>query len=249
MLDYDLIYDDLNERSPRSTAFARYEEFLSRELPRRVCEMLEVAMNNELQPIEDKLKSQLVEMVRTCQEDLFRAYQQSLDPVSSTNSDANGHGTAGSNVAFSEPDPTNHSEPLVCTEVEENLAPFVSPPHLGLDTWPAFDGRGSLSGQLINNSESSDSGYNSLESLFQECINDRSQNTRGDQEWWNMINSNATDRFPSTSFEYPVFPTLNNEYIHTIDDQITPSIGGYTKKGKGRAGSTVDLGLPGQPEK
>ena len=152
-------------------------------------------------------------------------------------------------VVFSEPDPTNHSKPLVCTEVEENLAPFVSPPHLGLDTLPAFDGRGSLSGQLVNNGESSDSGYNSLESLSQECISDRSQNTRGDQEWWNIINSNTTDRFPSTSFEYPVFPTLNNEYIYTIDDQIIPSLGDYTKKGKGRAGSTVDLGLPGQPEK
>jgi len=64
-----------------------------------------------------------------------------------------------------------------------------------------------------------------------------------------MINSNATDGFPSTPFEYPMFPTLNNEYIYTIDDQITPSTGDYTKKGKGRAGSTVDLGLPGQPEK
>ena len=65
MLDYNLIYDGLNERSPRSIAFSRYEEFLSRELPRRVCKMLEVAMNNEFQPIEDKLKSQLADMVRT----------------------------------------------------------------------------------------------------------------------------------------------------------------------------------------
>ncbi|OCK96479.1 uncharacterized protein K441DRAFT_455207, partial [Cenococcum geophilum 1.58] len=54
----------------------RMPNFLSRELPCRVREMLEVAMNDELQPIEDKLKSQLVDMVRTCQEDLFRAYQQ-----------------------------------------------------------------------------------------------------------------------------------------------------------------------------
>jgi len=76
------------------------------------------------------------------------------------------HGVAGSNVASSKPDPTNHSKPLVYTEVGENLAPFVSPPHLGLDTWPVFDGQLSLSGQLINNGESSDSGYNSLESLF-----------------------------------------------------------------------------------
>ena len=187
MLDYDLIYDDLNEGSPRSTAFARYEEFLSRELPRRACKTLKVAMNNELQPIEDKPKSRLVDMVHTCQEGLFRAYQQSLNPVSLTNFDAKDHGAAGSNVAFSEPDPANHSKPLVGTEVEENLAPFVSPPHLGLDTWSIFDGQGSLSRRLINN-ESSDSGCNSLESLFRECINDRSQNTRGDQERWNTIN-------------------------------------------------------------
>ena len=101
--------------------------------------MLEVAIDNELQPIEDKLKSQLVGMVRTYQKDLFRAYQQSLDPVSSTNFDAKDHGAAGSNAAFSEPDPANYSKPLVGTGVEENLAPFVSPPHLGLDTWPIFD--------------------------------------------------------------------------------------------------------------
>ena len=127
--------------------------------------MLEAAMNNELQLIEDKLKSQLVDMVRTCQEGLFRDYQQSLDPVSSTNFDAKDHGAAGSSVALSELDPANHPNPLVDTEVEENLAPFVSPPHLGLDTWPAFDGQGSLLRQLINNGESSDSGYNSLVSI------------------------------------------------------------------------------------
>ena len=115
------------------------DESLSRELPHRGCKILEVTMNNELQPIEDKLKSQLVDMVRTYQKTLFRAYQQPPDPVSSTNFDTKDHGAAGSNVAFSEPDPANYSKPLVGTEVEENLAPFVSPPHLGLDTWPIFD--------------------------------------------------------------------------------------------------------------
>jgi hypothetical protein len=46
------------ESLQRSAGFARYEEFLSRELPRMVQRELELAMERELELIEDRPQSQ-----------------------------------------------------------------------------------------------------------------------------------------------------------------------------------------------
>ncbi|OCK99731.1 uncharacterized protein K441DRAFT_673257 [Cenococcum geophilum 1.58] len=81
----DLTLEQKTGNSPGSTGFARYEEFLSRELPRHVRKELELAMDSELELIEDRLKSQLVDIVRDCQEKLFHIYQESLQPPISSN--------------------------------------------------------------------------------------------------------------------------------------------------------------------
>lgn len=55
---------------------ARYEEFLRRELPRRVRGELEVRIEAELSPVEESLKRQLVDIVRDMQQRLFADFRR-----------------------------------------------------------------------------------------------------------------------------------------------------------------------------
>lgn len=61
--------------SPASD-IARYEEFLRRELPRRVRGELEVRIEQELSPVEESLKRQLVDIVRDMQQRLFADFRK-----------------------------------------------------------------------------------------------------------------------------------------------------------------------------
>lgn len=54
---------------------SRYEEFLRRELPRRVRGELEVRIEQELSPVEESLKRQLVDIVRDMQQRLFADFR------------------------------------------------------------------------------------------------------------------------------------------------------------------------------
>lgn len=72
--DYDLkIAHGVTFSTP--DAFARYEEFLSQELPRRVRRHLEVLVDRALEPLEEELRNQLVNIVRVSQRELFQSYQ------------------------------------------------------------------------------------------------------------------------------------------------------------------------------
>ncbi|KKY37605.1 hypothetical protein UCDDA912_g02360 [Diaporthe ampelina] len=64
--------------SPASPAsdLARYEEFLRRELPRRVRGELELRIDQELTPVEERLKRQLVDIVRDMQQRLFADFRK-----------------------------------------------------------------------------------------------------------------------------------------------------------------------------
>jgi hypothetical protein len=59
-----------------SAEFARYEEFLRRELPPLVRNKLVARIDEVLDPIEETLKSELVDIVHDLQLQLFRTYQQ-----------------------------------------------------------------------------------------------------------------------------------------------------------------------------
>ncbi|KAG8167489.1 hypothetical protein KVR01_003178 [Diaporthe batatas] len=61
--------------SPASD-ITRYEEFLRRELPRRVRSELEVRIEHELSPVEESLKHQLVDIVRDMQQRLFADFRK-----------------------------------------------------------------------------------------------------------------------------------------------------------------------------
>lgn len=58
---------------------ARYEDFLRRELPRRVRGELEVRIEQELMPVEESLKRQLVDIVRDMQQRLFADFRRLQD--------------------------------------------------------------------------------------------------------------------------------------------------------------------------
>ncbi|KAH7399881.1 hypothetical protein BKA64DRAFT_467995 [Cadophora sp. MPI-SDFR-AT-0126] len=62
--------------SRRDTEFSQYEEFLARELPLVVRQQLEDAFRAAARPLENELRSQLVDIVRDAQSTLFRSFRQ-----------------------------------------------------------------------------------------------------------------------------------------------------------------------------
>jgi hypothetical protein len=61
--------------SPDSQQLSNYEEFSRRALPQIFRAAPEKAINEKTQPIEEKLKSQLVGMIRDCQDSVFSTYR------------------------------------------------------------------------------------------------------------------------------------------------------------------------------
>lgn len=83
--------------SPVSPAsdIARYEEFLRRELPRRVRGELEVRIEQELSPVEESLKRQLVDIVRDMQQRLFADFRKLQGEGAPPSDEATGSGELG----------------------------------------------------------------------------------------------------------------------------------------------------------
>jgi len=66
-----------------SNELAQYEQYLRRELPPAVRRELEIAVEKEFSPLEERLKSQLINIVRDLQLQLFQSYTQSRRVVAS----------------------------------------------------------------------------------------------------------------------------------------------------------------------
>jgi len=69
--------DNGNKESSTSTEFAAYEHFLRNELPSRVREEVIVAVERELEPVEERLRIQLPGIVSIVHRELFQFFQQS----------------------------------------------------------------------------------------------------------------------------------------------------------------------------
>jgi hypothetical protein len=67
--------------SDKSRNVARFQEFSRLELPRLVRRTLEVAVEKEAQPLEERLKDQLVDIVRECQSQLISMFQAAAQPL------------------------------------------------------------------------------------------------------------------------------------------------------------------------
>lgn len=177
--DYDLVFDHQNSKSSGFSGFSRYEEFLSRELPRQVRRELEMALDQELEPIEDRLKSQLVEIVRSSQEKLSRLYQNSLrDPHSAP--DVAGHAIPSSGATNINSPSQDISNSLSGIDVDEQLEPYLAPPYSAADPWAPMNEGCNFPWQFVENGGMYDSGYQSLDWLSQ-SISDpsRDRNSTG----------------------------------------------------------------------
>jgi len=75
--DFEPIQEDLPQ-SPESQELANYEDYSRRELPRIFRRALEAALNDESQPIAERLLRQLPSMIQDCQDVVFSSYRARL---------------------------------------------------------------------------------------------------------------------------------------------------------------------------
>jgi hypothetical protein len=71
--DYEPVQEDM--QSPDSRALAEYEQYCRRELPRYFRASLEEMIDKEAQPFEENIRSQLMSMIRDCQDRVFSTYR------------------------------------------------------------------------------------------------------------------------------------------------------------------------------
>jgi hypothetical protein len=137
----------------------RYEQFLRRELPNRVRQQLEVRIEQRFNPLEETLRTELVEIVRDMQLQLFEIYKSSRtnDP-GSVIQDAGA--TSGEN---SSQQPATGPDPPPRPSLEEELQPFWTPAYIDdLAQLDDFDGLLWNFSGVQSGSHQTDSGYESL---------------------------------------------------------------------------------------
>jgi hypothetical protein len=78
-VDYDPVQEDM--QSPDSRALAEYEQYCRRELPRYFRASLEEMIDKEAQPFEENIRSQLMSMIRDCQDRVFSTYRAAATPA------------------------------------------------------------------------------------------------------------------------------------------------------------------------
>jgi hypothetical protein len=71
---FEPVQEELLQTTGRGE-LANLEDYSRRELPRLFRSVLETAVNNEAQPIEGRLRGQLISMIRDCQERIFSNYR------------------------------------------------------------------------------------------------------------------------------------------------------------------------------
>lgn len=83
LIDFEPVQEE-SMASPDSQQLSNYEEFSRQALPRFFRAALEEAINEDTQPIEEKLKSQLVDMIRDCQDRVFSTYRSRFPNTTAT---------------------------------------------------------------------------------------------------------------------------------------------------------------------
>jgi hypothetical protein len=74
--DFEAVQEDI-VLSPDSRELEDYEEYCRRELPRTFRAALEETVHNELQPMEESIRNQLMNIIRDCQDRVFSRYRSS----------------------------------------------------------------------------------------------------------------------------------------------------------------------------
>jgi len=122
-------------QSPDSQELADYEEYCRRELPRIFRASLEEVVNNSTQPLEEQLRSQLMDLIRDAQDRVFSRYRSSSasrrTPVRAVISSSPQTNTSSSSSQGLETSPptsqaTTNTSPGDQSQVR--LPPFFQPP-------------------------------------------------------------------------------------------------------------------------
>lgn len=161
-----LIYGDIEYQrgamgAAESCNRTGFQEFSRLALPRLVRRTLESIVEHEAQPLEDRLKERLVDIVKQCQTQLESMFQTAAD-LSNTSAEANMSSRAQSSGSFIECPTDTHlpttSGGLVSTDPQTTSEAI--PPHP--QTHEASYQRAALSETVDRVSDSSDSGYDSI---------------------------------------------------------------------------------------
>lgn len=141
---------------------ADYERFLQRELPPRVRGQLERRIEEELIPVEARLRGQIVEIVRDTQVELFRLFK--LSSQNRSTHEVGSHHHAASSTDLSQP-PRQNDE---CGSGQESSAQDVvsdgqslenqiellrHDPLLDWESFPGFDGQLYDFGEILDGAE------------------------------------------------------------------------------------------------
>jgi hypothetical protein len=137
----------------------RFQQFSRLELPRLVRRTLEAVVEQEAQPLEDKLKDRLVDIVKECQTQLFAMFQTIDGPkIKANNSPTTEVGppaTFEPSASFAQP--STQSGDFVAMDIFDDFG--FKATHT---TGPSFVAvRSKASSTLPSSSNSSDSGYDS----------------------------------------------------------------------------------------
>jgi hypothetical protein len=182
-----------------SIEFAQYEEYFRRELPQRVRHRLEVLVDQELGPVEERLKSRLVDIVRTCQEELFSSYQQSL----AENLNDDDLATATTSIA-------THSHAVIqggpgssTHPASDNLFPAVFAPPTAPDELPTMDAMSITNITLAGNEPNSDLGYGSSDWRLLSATEPTSDQDQAFATWEPFVEKDGPQE------ETPAYPPLD----------------------------------------
>ena len=117
----NLVFEEIQEdviQSPDSRELADYEEYCRRELPRVFRTSLEEVVNNNTQPLEEQLRSQLMDLIRDAQDRVFSSYRSSSS-------------TAIGTPARSAPNPKSQATPSFSLSERLPTSPLRSQPTRG----------------------------------------------------------------------------------------------------------------------
>ncbi|KAK8123958.1 hypothetical protein PG999_003876 [Apiospora kogelbergensis] len=175
-------YIHLHDPAHPVDPMVEYEGFLRREMPDRVRHQLEVRIEDALNPIEEALRGQIVDIVRDVQLELFQSFRSSLrDAPGASNHDQEAatietasfaeqiQGTGGPDAPTLEPRDTGAGEPheLQARDYwEEQLQAYRPEPAFDLD-FLGFDGELFDFSSLSNPPMFQDSAYGTLSTTTQ----------------------------------------------------------------------------------
>jgi hypothetical protein len=159
--------------------FAQYEEYTRRELPRLVRRNLELRAIQSSSVLEEQLRGELVGIVRDCQLELSRAYQQAHLPQALTSGRAD--------LPMSSPETTNREvDDNTRPETTVDISPYVAPPPVTASSDNHLDMM--WGGLPLGLNTFSDSGFASMERFDLDHSTSFNQHCSHEQNTDNIVN-------------------------------------------------------------